>query len=212
MRVLIITDSRGYGLLTQSAVINWLMLGFYIEIICHSGATICRGVSQTIRRIGNRYYDFIYVYLGVVNLSLKLSNRNVVPIFSSQYDLVKSLTREYHEVRHMLSKLARHVIICELTGLHFGTYNLNDNRKFPMEQSELNAGIILLNDHIRLMNNELDVFSPHLMEMTHKQRKELNNLVHRYSATTYDGLHFHYSTNANILDRFILNLFQLWYQ
>ena len=209
MRTLIIADSRGYGLLKQSNVTNWLLLGFYIEIICFAGATIRKGVSDTIKKLGHRRYDIIYVYLGVVNLSLKISARNIVPVFSSRYDMVKSLIREYYEVRNLLSRFTRHVIICELTGLHFGTYNTHSNLLFPLEQRELNSGIILLNEHIRAMNNDHNVCSPHIMELTHKQRKEKNNLVHRYSATTYDGLHFCYSTNANIFDRFILNIFQL---
>ena len=122
----------------------------------------------------------------MVNLSLKISVRNVVPVFSNRYDLVRSLIKEYYEARQLLRKFASHIIVCELTGLHYGTYNVNSGRTFPEEQNELNAGIILLHDYIRVMNNEEGIYSPHILEYTHKQRKEKDNLVHRYSASKYD--------------------------
>ena len=209
MWILIIADSRGYGLVRQISATNWLMLGFCFEIMCLSGATIRKGISDAIARIGNAYYDVIYVYLGVNNLSLKIRFHKVAPVFSSRYDLVKSLMREFYESRQRLRTKAKHVIICELSGLYYGTYNMNASMSFPLEQIELNSGIILLNEYIRSMNNERYLYCPNIADHTHKQRKERDNQTHRYSASMYDRLHFTYQSNEHFMDRFIPNVFSL---
>ena len=77
-----------------------------------------------------------------------------------------------------------------------------------LDQIELDAGIVLLNDYIRVLNIEWGVYSPYIASITHKQRAEWNNLTHRYPATTYDGIHFQLSVSKQILDQFILNILQ----
>ena len=122
---------------------------------------------------------------------------------------MKLLIMEFNHTRQRLRKKAKHVIICEPSGLHYGTYNGNVSMFFPLEQIELNTGIILLNEFIRYMNNKKALYCPNIADHTHKQRKEKDNLTHRYSATMYDGLHFTYQSNTHFMDPFIINILSL---
>ena len=202
-RILIIADSRGRPLNQQLYTINWQLLGFVLYILFFPGATIQSGTSRALKLMGNMQFDICYIYLGVNNLSTWIGPRNIQPIYTCRYMLVLYLIQEFISARTRLRFNSDRIVICELTGLNFDMYNIGSGRAFPCEQQELNAGIILLNQHIRLLNDQSGTHSPHLVNFTHKQRAELNNLSHRYSATTRDGIHFKRHINSALLDRFI---------
>ena len=148
-------------------------------------------------------------FLGTNNLSLKIGWHDIIPIYSNRYQMVKILFMEFAAARRRLSSRAHRVIVCELTGINFWLYNTASERAFIIDQIELDAGIILLNDYLRDLNTQWGVYSPYIASITHKQRAELNNLSHSYYATTHDGVHFKLEASKTILDRFILNIIQI---
>ena len=208
MRVLVISDSRGWPIYNQIMGINWLLLGMTLDILIYPGATISQGIRYAINDITYNAYDIIYVYLGVCNLSKKLSPHNIIPIYSNRYLMCRNLLIDYHTARRRLRPYCNKVIICELTGLNFELYNTASGHVFPVEQYVINAGVILINQYITAMNSDEGHFSPNLADITHKQRSEYGNLCHRYTATMSDGIHFNTQTNKRILDRFIINMLQ----
>ena len=145
MRVLIISDSRGWPIFSQLSTINWFILGITLDILIYPGTTISQGVRFALHDIHNKTYDLIYIYFGVCNLSKKLSYHNIIPIYSNSYLLCRNLIADYHRARHRLRPYCNKVIICELTGLNFELYNTMSGRIFPVEQYVLNAGVILVN-------------------------------------------------------------------
>ena len=207
-KILIISDSRGRQMNRQLRTINWHLLGFVMYILFFPGATIQKGITKALKAMSDTWFDIIYIHLGVNNLSTLISPRNILPIYTNRYALVKYLTRELFQARYRLRSHTNKIIICELIGLNYEIYNLNSERPFYVEQTEINSGMILLNQYIRESNNNEGLFSPHLENFTHKQRKERDNLVHRYSATTRDGIHFTDDVSNAMLDRFIIATLQ----
>ena len=157
--------------------------------------------------MGNMWFDLIFVFLGVNNLSSHLGFRHIQRIFTSRYLMTSHLLLEFCSAQNKLRTNTNNVIICELVGLNFGLYNL-DGSAFLEEQTEIDSGIILLNQHIRELNNQEGVFTPNIADFTHKQRAELDNLNHRYRATTHDDIHFTKDISTKILDRFIIAIIQ----
>ena len=208
MNILIIADSRGFALQSQLQLIDWSLLGITLHVLAYSGATIRSGVTKALSDMGNMIFDIIYIFLGTNNLSHKIGLHDIIPIFSNRYQMIRILLMEFATARNRLSPRANRVIICELTGINFWLYNSASQRAFIVDQIELDAGIILLNDYIRDFNFQWGVYSPYIASITHKQRAEPNNLTHRYNATTHDGIHFKLEMNKKILDRFILNIIQ----
>ena len=209
MNVLIIADSRGFALRNQLHMINWSLLGITLYILAYPGATIRSGITRAIGDMGNLVFDIIYIFLGANNLSLKLGWHNVIPVYSNRYQMVRILFMELAEARARLVPYTQRIIVCELTGINFWLYNSASLRAFIVDQIELDAGVVLLNDYIRDLNNSWGLYSPYIASITHKQRAEFGNLTHRYNATMYDGVHFNLATSRRILDRFILNFIQI---
>ena len=123
-------------------------------MLIYPGATISQGVRYALTDIQYSFYDIIYVYLGVCNLSKKLSHHNIIPLYSNRYLLCRNLLIDYYTARRRLRPYGNRVIICELTGLNFELYNTVSGRVFPVEQYVVNAGAFLLNQYITAMNIE----------------------------------------------------------
>ena len=207
-QVLIISDSRGRALNRQLCTINWHYLGFIVYILFFPGATIQSGITRALNLMGNMSFDIIYIYLGVNNLSTLISPRNIIPIYTNKYIMATYILRELIHARSRLIGHSDKIIICELIGLNYELYNRVSGRTFLQEQQVLTNGIIIINEKIRQYNNHAGLFSPHVAHFTHKQRKELNNLAHRYRATTRDGIHLKCNVDYAILDRFIIATIQ----
>ena len=111
MRVLVISDSRGWPIYNQIMGINWLLLGMTLDILIYPGATISQGIRYAINDIQYNAYDIIYVYLGVCNLSKKLSQHNIIPIYSNRYLMCRNLLIDYHTARRRLRPYCNKVII-----------------------------------------------------------------------------------------------------
>ena len=59
MRVLVISDSRGWPIYNQIMGINWLLLGMTLDILIYPGATISQGIRYAINDIQYNAYDII---------------------------------------------------------------------------------------------------------------------------------------------------------
>ena len=188
VEILYLADSRGFS--NDTHLTRMLSGKDTVKVHCifTPGGNIKDVVQEGIRQTGRKKFNQIYVQAGINNLTCKLGNREVTPIFNSWSLLIRHLMIEYHEARALLYQLSDTVIICELVGLHFGLYNLSGAQYLP-QQLILNRGVMRANEYIADMNRQVKVFSPYFAGLTHKM-KGTTEVYHRYALTTYDGLHF----------------------
>ena len=206
-RVLIITDSRGFALRQQ---IDNLYLAPYnvdITVVPKSGATILQAVEHAFNQVGDQTFDIIYLMAGANDLSTKHGFRDISPKFYNRYAMVNSLLQRYYRARIILDMIGTWVIVCDLIGINYDQYNIR-YAPYHTQQEELNAGIMLLNEYIKLMNYEKMLYGPYIAVYTHKQR-EAGNLSHRYWITTRDGIHLRTQYSVKVMDRIVKNLLQL---
>ena len=206
-QVLIITDSRGFALRQQ---VDSLLLNTYnvnITVVPKSGATILEAVKHAFHQAGDQVFDIIYLMAGANDLSVKHGFRDISPEYNNRYNLVGELMQKYYKARILLDMIGTRIVVCDLIGVNFEQYNIR-YAPFYEHQIELNAGVILLNEYIRHMNNERMLYGPYIAEYTHKQR-ETGNLTHRYWLTTIDGIHLRRQYSVKIMDRIVINILQL---
>ena len=79
---------------------------------------------------------------------------------------------------------------------------------YYIQQEELNARVVMLNEYVRYMNAERLLYGPHIAEFTHNCEKT-GNLTHRFWLTIRDGFHLWRPYTVTILDRFVINILQL---
>ena len=110
--------------------------------------------------MGGRPFDQVYLHAGINNLTCKIGFHEVTPVFNNWSLLIQHLMIQLHEARSALYKLSNTVIICDMTGLHIGTYNAS-NTSFDPQPDILDRGIMRVNGYIADMNQQDEVHAPY---------------------------------------------------
>ena len=208
MSILILTDSRGFTLQRVLEELDIHACPFSITIWAYSGRTIEGTVTACLNDMGVNTFSVIYLLTRVNNLTIYHGSHNVSPKFNSWSMLAKDLLIEYYEARKRLLPYAGRVIVCQLIGMHIFTYTFHQGNNYRHEQHVLNCGVLRLNEYIEEMNDNHGVISPALEERVHKQRGP-EWIAHRYLSTLWDGLHFNSQTANKIMDRILINAYQM---
>ena len=209
-RILLLADSRARGLTLRihEEVIKQGYTNVSFSILYYPGANITETVRRAMPKLKERRkYDLIYLCTGINNLTTLLRKKCVVPNYENATLLVRHLLGDYIWAKYALAPFAIKTVICELVGMSMRIYN-TQGEAFPDEQSVLNEGMLALNPLIRGLNTLEDLFTPHMVQHTHKSRH--GRMSHRYVGTLSDGLHFNDATKAkfarNIVYTFSDNL------
>ena len=121
---------------------------------------------------------------GVNDSSTKHGYRDISPVYCNRYTLPRELIHSYYKARILLDVSGNSVVICDL--INFQLHNIRD-APFLMQQEELNARVILLNQYIRYMNAERQLYGPNMAEYTHKQG-ETDTQVSTYHKRRYSSM------------------------
>ena len=166
------------------------------------------GIAKNgVRDCSQYHYDKVYLMAGINNLT-KRSQGYAVPKYTNGDILVHETVDELYKARTKVEALAREVIVCEMVGLCFKSYNDGmESHAYPEEQAILNSAIVRVNGHVRKMNDDRGLYSPQIADIVHKKRGT-NRYQHRYGIALHDGLHFNDNTAKEILDRLIVHMLQ----
>ena len=197
-RVLLLADSRARGL-THRIHTELSKQGIHnvsFSILYYPGATIVQTVQRAMCKLKERPpYDLIYLSTGVNNLTTMLRRHCVVPNYSSTSALVRDLLGDYFWAKYALTPYTKKTIVCELIGMSLCIYN-TEGEPFPDEQLIINEGMLVLNPLIQGLNTLDGLFTPHIVQHTHKSRH--GRMSHRYKGTLNDGLHYNETTKAKL--------------
>ena len=82
INVLFIFDSRGRGMQTRiGSLIHESAMPINVHTITLPGSTIATATQYVERTFTERTFDFVYLMVGVNNLTLRLSSKYVIPIY-----------------------------------------------------------------------------------------------------------------------------------
>ena len=203
LRILILTDSRGYALRAQLRYMDLIGCGVVIHIMPYSGARIEDIVRKGLRDCHMYRYDRVYFMGGVNNLSKKV-NGMAIPEYNSWDILVRDIMIKLYQARVALKRLANEVVICDLIGMNFCNYNYGlESYAFPYQQSTLDRAVLRINEYVTEMNTDMGLKGPQLGDIVHKKRGE-SRMENRYWSTCHDGLHFNRNTAVKVMDRLML--------
>ena len=210
-KVLLLADSRGFAV---DRFISRLLRNredvILIEAHSYSGAKIEEVVTRGRREAQYRSYDQVYLLAGVNDLTIHKGRRRIKPKFYSWSLLVRQLMIDFHVARTRLQSLSAHIIVCDLVGLHIGSYNYSrDGESYGLQQSILDAAIIRINEYVHEMNYNAWVFSPRFADIVHKSRFPDRPIHHRYDRTTKDGLHYTAHTTEKFAILLLINILNL---
>ena len=159
-KVLLLADSRGYAVKNYiNTFLEDTPIPLHMEVLPYSGATVETVVTYGLFDARYMHYDQIYLLAGVNNLTNYHGRRQVSPRFYNWSEMVNRMMTEFHVARTRLYELSTHVVVCDLIGMHIGTYN-EGKAYFPLQQSIIDDATIRVNEYIGEMNFEAWVYSP----------------------------------------------------
>ena len=196
--ILIITDSRGYGLQTEietKLAKSDLDPPPKIEVAVLRGANLDNGYERLSQEINmDNKYDLIYVMLGVNNLSVKMYNKKIVPVFVDVPTLVELMLAKFEIFKCQVSNMGNKIIVCQLIGLSISDYNKNSD--IPHKYQIVIMPILA--HSLNLVNMDSNVIGPWLTKIIHYWTN--HKLYNAYSKLR-DGVHFTTHTTKVVAKR-----------
>ena len=189
-KILIVSDSRGYdleakikhGLTTQGPNIP-----IHLDLI-HKGGLTLEGIVKLLDcklKPGQDMYDYLYVFVGVNNLSEKHESGKVTCVYDDVGHLVENMYDRFFWARNYLFRYSYRPVICQLMGLSLDKYNKTTDDQI-YGQTVINQAIPVLNRAINATNTDIGCVSPWLGVTVHSIIH--HKYTHKYKRLR-DGLH-----------------------
>ena len=189
-RILIVSDSRGYGLeakIKHGLITQGPEIPIHIDFMYKGGLTI-EGIVRLLDQSLNpnsELYDYIYVFGGVNNLSVKHKSGKITAVYDDIGHFVENMYERLFTARNYLFKYSYRPVICQLVGLSFDKYNELEHDQIA-SQHVINQAVPLLNHAINSINTDVEAVSPWIGSTIHAIIH--HKYTHKYMRLR-DGLH-----------------------
>lgn len=201
--VVIITDSRGYGLQTElDKIVKREGSNMNFQVFVWRGRGISGAVKKTSKQLIWMAPALILVSAGICDVThldkhsrqISLSDDNVEEAVQ-RYEGLMDIIR--HHLTVFLSERPFKVVFCELIGANIAKYNNQDSTHYQQEQ--LDETVTEINTKIAAFNKENKVPTPWIAK-TVQHNKKSGSKVARYQKLCEDGLHYGDELKVKIAD------------
>ena len=189
-RIMIVSDSRGADMennIRSGLSIHGPDIPIQLEYLQKGGLTIESMKTLLDEKLNPKDdpFDYLYVFVGVNNLSTKHASGKVTAIYDDIGHLVDHMFDRLFNIQNYLFKFSHRLIICQLAGLSLDKYNKTvDDQTYS--QNIINHAVPLLNHAINSINTDIQCVSPWIGASIH-------SLIHKKYCHKYmrleDGLH-----------------------
>ena len=139
------------------------------------------------RHSGQKYFDIIFAFVGVNNLTRKKDKFRVIHVYETLPELVEVLTDKFTELKLSLADRANKIIISQIVGIDIDTYNKGYHRgRWFYYQHKIDTAMPIIAHTINLINRDDMVIGPWITGTIHDY---VNHKLYTQYAKLYDGLH-----------------------
>lgn len=190
--VVIITDSRGYGLQADiDIIIQREGLEVNIQVFVWKGCGIAAAVKKTSKQLIWMAPSLVLIFAGICDVTdlnretwqISLQDENPDETIMRYEGLMDTVR---HHLTIFLTERSFKVVFCELIGADMARYNKMDHAHH--QQDQLDATIIGINTKIAAFNKENCMPTPWTAKTVHHNKKSRTKVA-RYQKLGPDGLH-----------------------
>ena len=170
-KILIVSDSRGADMenkIRRGLSIHGPNIPIQLDYIQKGGLTVESMISLLDQQIKpeNGLYDYVYIFVGVNNLSYKHQTGKVTAVYDDIGHLIDHMFDRLYSARNYLFKFSLRPVICQLVGIFLDKYNKTDCDQI-YGQSVINQAVPMLNHAINSLNTDIGCVSPWLGATVH---------------------------------------------
>lgn len=191
-QIVIITDSRGYGLQAElDGITKREGTNINFQVFVWRGRGIAGAVKETSKQLVWMAPTYIIVTAGICDITyLDRNSRQISMTDTSPEEAIQRYDGLMDTIRHHLSIFLTEkpfkVVFCELIGADIAKYNGQVHTHHQQEQLE--ETILGINTKIAAFNKGNRVPTPWIAKTVHHNKKSKTK-VSRYQKLSEDGLH-----------------------